>query len=479
MQLDSGDSTQVAKHFGSADLQTLFDLPTDFVDLLPVAAYACDASGRILWFNQRAADLWGRAPRIGDDTELFCGSYRLYFGGRPISREETPMAVAIRSGETVQGVEGIVERPDGSQVWATVHIAPVKDAAGKVLGAINCFHDTTEIHKARAESAEREAYVRRILDALPAAIYTTDDAGRITYYNSAAVELAGREPTLGSDSWCVTWKLYWPDGTPLPHDQCPMALALKEKRPNSGMEAVAERPDGTRVPFVPYPTPIFDASGALTGAVNMLVDISERKRHQEHQKLLLNELNHRVKNTLATVQSMAMQTLRNSSDTVQARKQIEMRLIALSKAHNILTRENWEGALLSRIVDETIAPHRIPAPERFEVRGPAVWLTPKHALALAMAVHELCTNAVKYGALSNDKGRVRIDWSVAGFDGTRQLRICWTELDGPPVEPPSRSGFGSRLIERGLSHDLGGDVNLDYAATGVVCTINAPLPQGS
>ena len=115
-----------------------------------------------------------------------------------------------------------------------------------------------------------------LLQALPAAVYTTDAAGHITFYNEAAAELWGCRPELGKSEFCGSWKLYWPDGTPLPHDECPMALALREKRPVRGMEAIAERPDGTRVPFIPYPTPLFDAAGTLIGAVNTLVDITER-----------------------------------------------------------------------------------------------------------------------------------------------------------------------------------------------------------
>ena len=117
-----------------------------------------------------------------------------------------------------------------------------------------------------------------MLQALPKAIYTTDAAGKITFYNQAAVELAGRTPELGSDEWCVTWRLYQSDGTPLPHDQCPMAVALKEKRRVTGSETIAERPDGSRAWFIPFPTPLFDSSGQLTGAVNMLIDITDRQK---------------------------------------------------------------------------------------------------------------------------------------------------------------------------------------------------------
>jgi PAS domain S-box-containing protein len=147
------------------------------------------------------------------------------------------------------------------------------------LGASSIGQYSTEVY-------DRLGGLRAILEALPAAIYTTDAEGRITSFNDEAVRFSGRVPQLGSDSWCVTWKLYWPDGTPLPHDQCPMAIALREGRPVRGVSAIAERPDGTRVHFMPFPTPIRDANGKVIGAVNMLVDISEQKRAEEAQARL-------------------------------------------------------------------------------------------------------------------------------------------------------------------------------------------------
>src|SRR4029077_17186345 len=123
-------------------------------------------------------------------------------------------------------------------------------------------------------------------------------------FNQAAVDMTGRVPRLGEDMWCVTWKLFKTDGTPLPHDQCPLAIALKENGAVRGEEGVAERPDGTRVPFIPYPTPIRDASGNLVGAINMQVDVSERKQAEYQQRILLDELNHRVKNNLQMLHSL-------------------------------------------------------------------------------------------------------------------------------------------------------------------------------
>lgn len=133
----------------------------------------------------------------------------------------------------------------------------------------------------RPAATAGEHLLHQMLDALPAAIYTTDANGALTHYNRAAVEFSGREPQLGTDHWCVTWKLYYPDGRPMPHDECPMAIALKERRPVHGAEAIAERPDGTRVWFTPYPVPVFDETGALVGGINMLVDITERKRIED------------------------------------------------------------------------------------------------------------------------------------------------------------------------------------------------------
>ena len=152
-----------------------------------------------------------------------------------------------------------------------------------IEGAVNCFQDITARKQEEQALREKEQRSRQILDVLPAAIYTTDAEGTLTYFNPAAAELAGNAPEIGKDKWCVSWRLRRPDGTVLPHDECPMAITLKEGRPVRDVEAFAERPDGTLIPFVPYPTPMFDGSGALTGAVNMLVDLTERKQAAERE----------------------------------------------------------------------------------------------------------------------------------------------------------------------------------------------------
>jgi PAS domain S-box-containing protein len=209
--------------------------------------------------------------------------------------------------------------------------------------------------------------------------------------------------------------------------------------------------------------------------ISVIEDISERKAaeadrlaHEERLKLLVNELNHRVKNTLTTVQSMAAQTLRGTADPEQAYARLEGRLLALAAAHDILTDRSWGGAALAEVAERTIRPYAAGAPDRLRLAGPQVWLRPQVALALALAFNELATNAVKYGALSTPGGAVDLAWR-SGESG--QVEIVWCEAGGPPVKPPTRKGFGSRLIERSLSRELGAPVTLDFAPAGLVCRI--------
>ncbi|MGC2460225.1 MAG: PAS domain S-box protein [Steroidobacteraceae bacterium] len=258
-------------------------LPDDLDDSLlleslPVGGYACDADGVILRYNRAAAALWGREPRLGETDERFCGSYRLFdLGGMHIRSAECPMAIALATGRSFRDERVQIERPDGSRIVALVNIEVLKNSRGRVTGAVSVFRDSGFPGQGRRPATDHVAGIEAILQSLPAAIYTTDLEGRITFYNEAAAELWGVRPEIGRSEFCGSWKLYWPDGTPLPHDQCPMAIALKERRAINGQEAAAERPDGTRIPFLAYPTPLFDEVGELAGAVNMLVNISGRK----------------------------------------------------------------------------------------------------------------------------------------------------------------------------------------------------------
>ena len=327
----------------------------------------------------------------------------------------------------------------------------------------------------RQHDRERERRFRELLDSLPAAVYTTDAAGRVTYYNEAAAELWGHRPPLGSAEWCGSWKLFWPDGTPLAHAECPMAIALKENRPVRGMEAAAERPDGTRVPFIPYPTPLHDDTGRLVGAVNMLVDISERKRAEDHQQLLVRELHHRVKNTLATVQAIMGSTARSAATIEEFKSAMIGRIGALARTHLLLSEEGSSVAFAD-ILHNELDPFDDGSEDRIRLVGPEVEIVARLAVSLGMAIHELTTNAAKYGALSVYGGKVDVRWRVIIDAARRTLEFDWIESGGPEVSPPTRQGFGSRLLDFVLPGQIQARSRIDYLPAGVHVHCTLPLP---
>ncbi len=331
--------------------------------------------------------------------------------------------------------------------------------------------------RTRDELAARDRHHHRLLDALPSAIYTTDAAGRITYYNDAAAELWGYRPKLGSSEWCGSWKLFWSDGTPLAHDQCPMALALKGGEPVRGMEAIAERPDGTRVPFIPYPTPLYDDNGNLIGAVNMLVDISERKRAEEQQSIMMRELHHRVKNTLATVQAIMGATAHFSKTIGEFRTALINRIGALAKTHLLLSDEGRTQVTFADIMHNQLDAFEDGSGRRIRLHGPEVDIAPRLAVSLGMMIHELTTNAAKHGALSIYGGSLSVSWQVLIEEKRRTLDFEWIENGGPPVTEPVRKGFGSRLLELVLPAQIQARTTVEYRPEGVHVLCSVPLPE--
>jgi PAS domain S-box-containing protein len=362
----------------------------------------------------------------------------------------------------------------GKRRHMETHASPIKLPDGTVA-QLAVTRDVTQRKHDGRKIRESEHRFQQLLQALPAAVYTTDPEGRITFYNEAAVEFAGRRPELG-ELWCVTWRLYNADGSRLPHDECPMAIALKEGRPVRGAEAIAERPDGTRRWFAPYPTPLRDPSGRLTGAINMLVDITERKDAERQQKLLIDELNHRVKNTLATVQSLLIQTAKSRNDVLGYQKAVEGRILALSHAHNQLSERRWVDAELSELLHSGLGPYV--AQGNVRLSGAPVTIAPPIALMISMAVHELATNAAKYGSLSVPDGQIDLAWNVSDSRAESDLRLIWLERNGPLVEKPKHQGFGMRLLERGIQSELGGETLIEFAATGLRCELKIPLTNG-
>ncbi|MBL8771198.1 MAG: PAS domain-containing protein [Phenylobacterium sp.] len=329
----------------------------------------------------------------------------------------------------------------------------------------------------RAQRAEAEEHVRTSEARLRALVTSTSDmVFRMSPDWRELLQLDGRGFLVDTDSPSVDWP-----GTYLfPEDRALVNAAVSAavaERSVFQLEHRVRRVDGSAGWVHSRAIPILDAQGAITEWFGAATDVTARKAAEQHLRLMVNELNHRVKNSLATVQAMTAQTLRRGDIPDDVRETLTSRLMALASAHDVLTDERWSGADLRDLVLQAAAPYvSLSGSSPFSVAGPPVFLPPKTAIAMALAFHELTTNAAKYGALSAPGGKVAVEWTVDGGGDTRRLALTWRESGGPPVRPPTRRGFGTRLIERGLSAELQGRVTLDYAAQGLVCTLDARLP---
>lgn len=327
------------------------------------------------------------------------------------------------------------------------------------------------IERTRSEAVLRETTRRldAILSNTREAVFLMDERQHCAYANAAAEKLTGYAflDLQGRPLHDVIHNKK-PDGSHYPLEECPIDRAFPSRAQMSGEELFVA-PDGSFYPVGFTASPVLDDSGQPIGTVIEARNITEEKRAQEHQQLLIDELNHRSKNLLAIVQGIVAQTLKGT-DAV-ARKGLEGRLAALAAAHNLLTRRNWEPAPLRQIVEDSVRPHG--SPGSVQINGPDLMLQPKTAVSFALALHELATNAVKYGSLSRPEGRVEVRWGVE----EERLKFTWKERGGPPVEQPASRGFGSRMLERGLSAELEGEVRIHFANEGILCTVDAPLPE--
>ena len=351
-------------------------------------------------------------------------------------------------------------------------------SARELLARVNANITLARLRREAAQEMEvQKIRLQAVLDTVPVAVwFTFDDGGMQVIGNRRAAEML-QLPEMANASLSVPppqapqhYRLFQ-NGVELSPERLPLRRALRgETVANEEMELRFR--DGSALFGLVQAAPLRDGAGKIVGAVSAGLDITDRKRTEEHRLMLLNELNHRVKNTLATVQSIAVQSFRGRTDG-GGREMFEARLLALSRAHDVLTEESWQGANLDEIVAQAIAPYRDGHLDRFQVHGPQVRLSAKQALSITMALHELATNAAKYGALCNDKGRVDIDWDETS--GGEWLRMAWREKGGPAVAPPRHRGFGTRLIERGLAEELGGATRIEFRPDGVWCEITARL----
>lgn len=283
----------------------------------------------------------------------------------------------------------------------------------------------------------------------------------ISIYNDAYKPMLGAKPEALGRPFREVWPEVWDELGPIAKKALAGQATFVEDMP-----LVVERfgrPEQTWFTFC-Y-SPIRDEAGAIVGIIDTVIETTSKVETQRNSRLLNAELAHRMKNVMAMVSAVASQTFRSAQSLEEAQATFGERIATLAQAHSILTQSSWSGAAISEVIAGALAPHHVD-PARLSVSGPFIELAADHALTLALAINELITNAIKYGALSTDSGRVDLSWQ-AGLSGSDQaFRLDWVESGGPAVVPPKRAGFGSRLIERVVAQKLGGEVRLDYAPEG-------------
>jgi PAS domain S-box-containing protein len=400
-------------------------------------------------------------------------------------REVFADALAQRARETLDRVYASGERyvvrarparfkrsPEGPEEVGFIDfiMQAVTDEDGKVTGIFVEGFDVTD--KVRAQAAVEESNLR-LSAAIAIArlgVFEIDLATGQATLDARAREILGFGPDepLALDD--VRERIDSDDFLRI-RDNARSARAAGQARREG--EFRIHRPDGAVRDILSHSKFVSEPDGRATRVIGVFDDVTERRQAAQRQQLLINELNHRVKNTLATVQSIAAQTLRSAPDLPSAREAFEARLMALSAAHDLLTAESWRGARITDVVASAMAPFETRNRPQIIHSGPPVWLAAHRALALGLALHELATNAAKYGALSVPDGRVTIRWSVSGGE----LRLLWIEDGGPPVVTPAHSGFGTRLLQRSLAHELHGDVAFTFAPEGVRCEIRCEVEE--
>jgi PAS domain S-box-containing protein len=343
---------------------------------------------------------------------------------------------------------------------------PLTDKEGRVIGVFAEGLDVTEQARAQAAAEESGRRLSAAVEIARLGAFEWDLERNRATLDGRAREMFGLGP---DEDLSVDDLLRRLDPTDRRRLDAESSAVRAEGRARQEFEFRIRLPDGSARTIHSMSDVLRGPQGQPIGGFGLLDDVTERKRAEARQRLLVNELNHRVKNTLATVQSIAAQTLRSAPDVQCAKDAFESRLIALAAAHDVLTAQSWHGARLSDVVARAVSAFQT-ALRPISVSGPPVWLSAQRALTLSLALHELATNAAKHGALSRPEGRVTIRWTAKG-----ELNLSWVEQGGPPVTPPTRTGFGTRLLQRSLAHELNGAVTITFAPEGVRCQIRCPL----
>ncbi len=419
-----------------------------------------DLTGRFLLVNNRFCEIVGYS-----EAELLTLRMHDITFPEDIAESARLFKRMASTGQSYE-IEKRYLRKNGGLVWVTNSVSVLRDERGNFRQAAAVIVDITE--RKRAQEVERR--LAAIIASSNDAILGIDLRMRITTWNAGAERLYGysAEEMVGRSVMTL-----------VPEDRIDEEPAIL-RQVSAGLkvepyETKRLHKDGRCVDVLLSVSPIYDAYGSIVGASKLAHDITVRKEAERLQTVLVGELNHRVKNVFATVLAIARQTLGRSDTTdVGEVEAFEARLVSMARAHDLLTHGNWERAELKTIINQAISPY---AQERFVVSGPQVQVPPRMVVSLSLALHELATNAAKYGALSTGRGRISITWSLQTGTPTR-LTLRWQESGGPVVKQPSRKGFGSRLIQTLLAAELNGQVEISYHPSGLVCSVDAALQGG-
>jgi PAS domain S-box-containing protein len=439
---------------------------------LQAAVYATDAQGRITFFNEAAATLWGCRPELGKSE--WCGSWRLYWpDGRPMPHDECPMAVALKTGQASSGHEAIAERPDGSRIPFRAYPTPLYDESGVLTGAVNMLVDTSD----RLDIERSQQFLAAIVESSDDPIVSKNLNGIIQSWNHAAERLFGYSPEEAIGSPIIM--LIPPD---LHAEETEILGRIRKGERVEHYETVRRRKDGTLVDVALTVSPIRNRRGEVVGASKIARDISERRRADEQQQLLLREMNHRVKNLFSLANGVIGLSARYAKTPAELAEAVRERISALARAHELTlpsiaptpdqgSQETTLDALLRTIASPYAALGQ-KGEDRLALEGPEVAIGKNAITSFALLLHEAATNAAKYGALSTARGRVFVDWRIEG----NEVRLTWRERGGPPVlGMPENVGFGTTLADATVGRQFGGKIVRDWQSEGLVLHLSVPV----
>ena len=445
---------------------------------LPVAVYTTDAAGKITFYNEAAAQLWGVRPELGKSE--FCGSWKMYWpDGAPLPHNQGPMALALKEKRPIRGMEAITERPDGTRVLFTSYPSPLFDASGALIGAVNTLVDITDRHEAEQRLRESEARYREIaaiVESSEDAVLTKDLNGVITSWNHGATRIFGytAEETIGKPVTIL-----------IPaerHDEEPTILGrIRRGERIDHYETIRQRKDGSRIDISLTVSPVKNREGKIVGASKIARDITDRRQAEQQQRLLLREMDHRIKNLFALASGVVALSARSAATPEELSAAVRNRLAALARAHALTLPVTSEGGkrveqptMLHLLIQTILLPYegRTDAGKpRVAISGPDLGLAGGMVTTFALLLHEFATNAAKYGALSTPAGHVKIDCSEA--DG--QFTLKWQERGGPRTDNPNDSeGFGTILARATVKDQLRGSISREWEPEGLTIRLTVP-----